>query len=73
MKTITFYFGYYGPSKLDRISYWLCKNLPFIPSLEIRLFSTGKVKHSIYLGIFNFYWRWYKINNQWRFENLSNK
>ena len=85
MKNIRFYFGYYAQSRWSRFTYWLCKNVKFIPSIELDLYrrhgvnagsSAGqycKLKHQIHIGIFNFYGRWYKfIDGKWKFDNLSN-
>jgi len=75
MQNIKFYWGYMANNKIARFSYWLCKTFPFIPTLDVDLYIPNhfRVKHSIYVGVFGYYWRWYKINDKWRFENLTDK
>jgi hypothetical protein len=80
MKSIYFSFGYMGTTIWNMITYKLCKLLPFIPTLECDLFKTFNnsktpfiVRHSIYLGWLNFYFRISKTKGKWKFDNLSDK
>lgn len=80
MRAIYFSFGYMDISKWNRFTYNLCKALPFIPTIECDLFKTYYksttpfiIKHSIYIGFLKYYYRFYKIKDKWRVENLSNK
>jgi len=75
MKPIRFTFGYLNSNKIDLITYWICKKLPFIPTLDVDLFrSHSKIRHSIHFGILKFYYRIYKLDTKgWRFENLTDK
>lgn len=83
MKNIEFEFGYNGESRYSKFTYWLCNKLPFIPILEVRLFSCFKggerkgqpyrIRHTIYIGIFKYYFRWqYSLRDKkWYFTNLT--
>jgi len=75
MKNINIYFGYLSDSTFSKITYWLCYYLRFIPTWEIKLFTTYhnsdkpfKIRHSITFGIFNFMVRVYKVNGKWKYE-----
>lgn len=80
MKNLYISFGYFGKSKFDRFSYWLCNKIPLIPTIELSLFKTyGNsekpfiIRHSIYLGFLKYYYRIEKFKGKWRINNLTDK
>lgn len=71
MKRIHLYFGYFGDTKLSKLSYRLCSKLKFIPAFEIDFFRNGKLKHSLTVHLFNKCWRVDKFQGKsWRFEEI---
>ena len=73
MKNLRITFGYMRKTRFSNFTYWLCKTFPFIPTFDIDFQKVGRVQYSTYFGIFHWYWRIYKINGKWRFEDLSDK